>query len=1095
MTVNIVDDSVEELSERITLTLGTPVNAVLDGTAERYIDILDNDAAIQVTAPNGAESWDTGTSQQITWTSGLTDTVDLFYSLDNGVTWILISAGEVNDGSYDWSVPITRSTTVFVKISASSSTLYDLSDAAFTINYAGSIWYVDLAASGAANGTTWTDAYTTIEDALGSAADGEEIWVAEGIYTKPAAATVTLTMKDGVAIYGGFPTAGSTFAARNSVANVTTLDGEDVAYHVVTGASRALLDGFVLTGGLANGSDPDNKGGAMLNDTVSDLVISKCIIEDNTATGGAGGMSNVDSSLSVLATTLQNNHGGGTGGMENSNSSPMLSRVQFISNDQSGGMAGGLTNWGSSAPIIDACLFDSNAGYNGGALYADSGTLSITNTAFVRNTGEIYAGAFMTGGADIICTNCTIAQNVTLAWSGVMDSWGGTITLINSIVWDNEAPGLKDFGAKTPATVTRSIIAQSIGYTDGGGNIAAYPDFIDPDNGDFRIGQSSPAIDAALGSLAPLKDLALMSRLDDSFISNTGTGSPDYADLGAWEFVGRSSLQVLTPNGGESWAEGSSQTITWRASAMNQISIEVSRDGGATWTLVAEPVTATLGTYTWDPVTGPGGGESMIRLSNYVDSNTWEVSDLPFAITSDTIWYVKDGATGSGSGTSWADAMGTIEGALSAASFGNQIFVATGTYTPPAAASAWLTLRSGISIYGGFPATGAPPIGDRDPSTFPTILDGQSTVDHILVGADNALLDGVTVTGGLAQSAFTGDWGSYGAGMLIDNTSPTVVNVTFHANAANFYSGGVFVTGSLAAPLLDKCSFTDNIASQGAGISVTYGARPTITDSLFSGNATTGSGFGGGLQASDFAEPSVTGCTFTGNSASYGGGVSFTNVSVATLADNIFDTNISENYGGALYLSNTTIVVDSCIFDGNKATDVDSGKGGAIYQYGSSSSTFLNCRFFENQAASTVAPYDGGGGALYNSGSASADIIHCTFYGNTTMGSGGAIFSSDGDITVINSIMWDDVDSTGNEIHIDGAGTLDVTYSAVEGISTGTGNIVPSLPIFEDVSTGDLHLATDSDCLDVAHDEGVTWDLEDNPRPSGTGFDMGAYEL
>ena len=44
------------------------------------------------------------------------------------------------------------------------------------------IIYVDADATGSASGLDWTDAYTTVQDALAAATSGDEIWVAEGLY-------------------------------------------------------------------------------------------------------------------------------------------------------------------------------------------------------------------------------------------------------------------------------------------------------------------------------------------------------------------------------------------------------------------------------------------------------------------------------------------------------------------------------------------------------------------------------------------------------------------------------------------------------------------------------------------------------------------------------------------------------------------------------------------------------------------------------------------------------------------------------------------------------------------------------------------------
>ena len=105
--------------------------------------------------------------------------------------------------------------------------------------------------------------------------------------TRPARPrTPPSPLKNGVAVYGGFPAAGGDWASRDPGANVTTLNGGgngtgDVAasYHVVTAPAgtdaTAVLDGFTVRG--ANTYVTTNtKGGGLLvygSPTLTDLVI------------------------------------------------------------------------------------------------------------------------------------------------------------------------------------------------------------------------------------------------------------------------------------------------------------------------------------------------------------------------------------------------------------------------------------------------------------------------------------------------------------------------------------------------------------------------------------------------------------------------------------------------------------------------------------------------------------------------------------------------------------------------------------------------------------------------------------------------------
>lgn len=154
------------------------------------------------------------------------------------------------------------------------------------------ILYVNYAASGANLGDSWTDAYTSLHDALDEARVlcSSEIWVAKGsgvdyvpLYTPTGDLTPnrerTYFVDFEVQIYGGFIGGESTRSQRDPYLNKTVLSGDrgvvgdmdDNVYHVVTFkdvSSATIIDGFTIEKGNAFGGV--NGGGIYnLNSDVS----------------------------------------------------------------------------------------------------------------------------------------------------------------------------------------------------------------------------------------------------------------------------------------------------------------------------------------------------------------------------------------------------------------------------------------------------------------------------------------------------------------------------------------------------------------------------------------------------------------------------------------------------------------------------------------------------------------------------------------------------------------------------------------------------------------------------------------------------------
>jgi len=139
-------------------------------------------------------------------------------------------------------------------------------------------------------------------------------------------------------------------------------------------------------------------------------------------------------------------------------------------------------------------------------------------------------------------------------------------------------------------------------------------------------------------------------------------------------------------------------------------------------------------------------------------------------------------------------------------------------------------------------------------------------------------------------------------------------------------------------------------------------------------------------------------------------------------------------------------------------------------------------------------------------------VANCAFSTNRAISKGGCIYSSAGSPIVVNSIMWSNTASDGNEIALENQASMDVNFSDVQGgyadayidgstLSWGIGNIDVS-PSFvrnpnnggdgwgDDPNTagldeganddfGDLHLKPRSLCIDVGDNDLLVLDMAD----------------
>lgn len=280
----------------------------------------------------------------------------------------------------------------------------------------------------------------------------------------------------------------------------------------------------------------------------------------------------------------------------------------------------------------------------------------------------------------------------------------------------------------------------------------------------------------------------------------------------------------------------------------------------------------------------------------------------------------------------------TIQAAIHAASSGDTVLVAPGTYTG--------TGNRAIDMEGKDVV-----VRSRDGAAATTIdCEAAGRAFHIFRGETNAAaIEGFTILRGFVDSDQNGGGilceqasptirdcvirqcmvgGTYdgdGGGINCRDSSTRIERCTIFSNYA-VYGGGIACRGSLPITITD-CTVTENTATNGGGIDAGGIGAPSITRCVVSGNTATG--WAGGILLG--GSTLVTDCTITGNLGSMGGGVAN-----AMGTSSIVGCTLSGNFaqsGGGVFAAGTTTIERSILWGDCAETlgnEIDAYVGGSV---------------------------------------------------------------------------------------------------------------------------------------------------------------------
>ncbi len=330
------------------------------------------------------------------------------------------------------------------------------------------------------DGTSWANAYTTLQDALVPATSGTEIWVAKGIYYPDEGngqtnnnRNASFILKPGVGVFGGFAGTETQRAQRNWITNLTILSGnitqndttdadgivvdwqnivgQDNAYNVVYGENLdtgTALDGFTVTAGCVDSTYTWFICGGGLWVFSSNLVLRNLVFSGNAAVTGAGGAIYFwEGSPTITDSKFIGNMSCQAGAMycRDTGSGSVFERLVFINNDAyssgcgTAAISGGGIYCTGSNTFKDIEFISNTAAVSGGGMECFN-PIILQNATFTGNHCDQYGGGFWDGGNSSL-TDVTFTGNSADDRGGAVASNGSNIGLYKNVNFLNNSCG------------------------------------------------------------------------------------------------------------------------------------------------------------------------------------------------------------------------------------------------------------------------------------------------------------------------------------------------------------------------------------------------------------------------------------------------------------------------------------------------------------------------------------------------------------------------------------------------------------------------------------------------------------------------------
>ena len=715
-----------------------------------------------------------------------------------------------------------------------------------------------------------------------------------------------------------------------------SISGDDSSFFSYT----RISDGNADRGGAGGGVSCAGSG--------TRLTMSDCVIRNNRASSGGGGVHCISSKATLTNCTVSWNgayFGGGVSAVEQSD--VILSNC-VVSGNSAALFGGGVYSHDHSSMVLSDCVIRANHVGNGGSTSKDGGgvygnyyaSITMTGCVISDNTAENEGGGLTNAFKSTMeLTNCTISRNEARRGGGIHNI--STLVLTGCTIEENNA--VYDYGGglynSSNVTLTKCIISGNRANSHGGGLI------------NYQYGTST--LVNCIISKNSHYGIYCTTEISSSSVFLTNC---TIAGNGAALYNGLKCTAVLTNC--IMWGDTAGTIAGQGTTTVNYSCIQGSNYPG-TGNISADPLF----------VNAENGDYNLQGTSPCIDTGS------PYLLDSDES-RSDMGATGGehdapiprlelpvselvvpSAHSVLLDVVNTGQSPLTVSVFLSQSFSSSMSFPQVIAASE--TLRVPVGYSGGDETPGLATVTSSD--TFCS----QDVVE--LHGVPGSLISGT-----IPMSVFTEANSPYHVmGQCTVSTGNTLtieagVDVVFDTYARFVVQGAIHAHGTAT----DSIRFVKGTSDTWGGIKICGGDSSSFTYTRISDEK-------------------------WADLDSYSGGIHCHGLTTRLTMSHCVISRNENYYAGGLYNTDSSVLLESCVIRSNTAQN-----GGGIRSSGQARTVLKNCLIRNNQA------YMGGG--IYCNDNSTTEMTNCTISRNRTQHASSALFSSSSSVSVLkNCIVWE----------------------------------------------------------------------------------------